>query len=143
MATITYSDTLVSTNCVACGIVFAVPEDWLANSRNNHRDFWCPNGCRLSFRGETEAEKLAKQLASTRANLDQAEMATRDKQRQVESAQRQEALARKETERVKRRAKAACCPCCNRTFVQLRKHMAAKHPEFVPTKKYPKVRGDA
>jgi uncharacterized protein (UPF0212 family) len=22
------------------------------------------------------------------------------------------------------------CPCCNRSFAQLRRHMAAKHPEY-------------
>jgi hypothetical protein len=33
------------------------------------------------------------------------------------------------TTRAKKRAVAATCPCCGRSFSQLRRHMAAKHPE--------------
>lgn len=32
--------------------------------------------------------------------------------------------------RMKRRVGAGTCPCCQRTFRQLSKHMAQKHPDF-------------
>lgn len=38
--------------------------------------------------------------------------------------------ARGQVTRLKNRAAAGVCPCCNRTFHQLVRHMAAKHPDF-------------
>lgn len=32
--------------------------------------------------------------------------------------------------RLKNRAAHGVCPCCNRTFQQLARHMSAKHPDF-------------
>jgi hypothetical protein len=37
----------------------------------------------------------------------------------------------KESGRLKRRAAAGTCPCCNRTFRQLTAHIKNKHPEFM------------
>lgn len=35
------------------------------------------------------------------------------------------------TTRAKKRAATGTCPCCGRSFVQLRRHMAAKHPDHL------------
>lgn len=32
--------------------------------------------------------------------------------------------------RIKRRVSAGVCPCCNRTFQCLARHMATKHPDY-------------
>tara|TARA_Y100000310_G_scaffold338946_1_gene430083 strand:- start:1163 stop:1354 length:192 start_codon:yes stop_codon:yes gene_type:complete len=32
--------------------------------------------------------------------------------------------------KLKNRAKAGVCPCCNRTFQNLSRHMETKHPDF-------------
>lgn len=32
---------------------------------------------------------------------------------------------------LRNRAAAGVCPCCNRTFEQLGRHMTTKHPEYV------------
>ncbi len=32
--------------------------------------------------------------------------------------------------KVKKRAANGVCPCCNRTFSDLARHMKAKHPDF-------------
>lgn len=34
--------------------------------------------------------------------------------------------------KITKRAKAGVCPCCNRHFTALERHMATKHPEFTP-----------
>lgn len=33
--------------------------------------------------------------------------------------------------RLRKRASAGVCPCCNRTFSQLARHMQTKHPTFI------------
>lgn len=32
--------------------------------------------------------------------------------------------------RLKKRIAAGVCPCCNRSFANLREHMAGQHPDF-------------
>lgn len=41
------------------------------------------------------------------------------------------AEAAREAERLRRRTAAGVCPCCNRSFVQLARHMKTKHPDHV------------
>lgn len=45
---------------------------------------------------------------------------------------RTETLVRVTTEsaKLKKRASAGICPCCNRTVSQMARHMKSKHPEF-------------
>jgi Zn ribbon nucleic-acid-binding protein len=122
-ATLQYQEVLQAVECVSCGVSFAMPMSLYNKRLEDHKAFWCPNGHGGYFPRETEAEKLAKQLVATRAQLDQKEMAIRDSRREAERAH-------KETAKIKRWATAALCPCCNRSFVQLRRHIAAKHPDI-------------
>ena len=39
--------------------------------------------------------------------------------------------AKGQISKLKKRASAGVCPCCNRSFQNLRRHMGNKHPEFV------------
>jgi hypothetical protein len=36
----------------------------------------------------------------------------------------------RENGKARKRAAAALCPCCNRSFVQLRRHLASQHPDY-------------
>lgn len=40
------------------------------------------------------------------------------------------AAARGQVTRLKRRAANGVCPCCTRTFADLKRHMANQHPDF-------------
>ena len=48
-----------------------------------------------------------------------------------ESAERAKAQAELDKKRIEKRAKAALCPCCNRSFVSLARHIQSQHPELV------------
>lgn len=105
-----------SCTCSECGIVYYIPETFKTARRRDHRTFNCPNGHNQYFPGESGEEKNARLLRE-------------------ESERHQRTLARanaaeQETERLKKRAKAGVCPCCNRTFLKLAYHIKAKHPEF-------------
>ena len=53
--------------CCNCGVHFGMTADYEARRREDHRDFYCPNGHPQRFNGPTEKEKritaLEQQLA--------------------------------------------------------------------------------
>lgn len=52
-------------------------------------------------------------------------------QRSMRKTTERQLIAQKgQVTKLRKRAKAGVCPCCNRTFVGLQRHMAQKHPEF-------------
>lgn len=46
-----------------CGIIYAVPAEWVRQRREDHKTFHCPNGCRRWFPYKTEEELLAEKNA--------------------------------------------------------------------------------
>lgn len=128
--TITYSQQLTVVHCCDCGMAFAMPADYDRRRRNDHKWFWCPAGHEQHFIGETEAEILRRQL----------EQANRRAMRLSATADQAAARADHEAARArgykgqltktKKRVGNGVCPCCNRSFGDLAKHMASKHPDF-------------
>lgn len=128
MTTITYRGQLVVQVCW-CGMHHAVPSelvDYQKRQHDNGRDvtsIHCPLGHGHVPAGEGKAARLERELAYERnrrarlaADLDQTQASLR--------------AQKGATTRARKRAAAALCPCCNRSFVQLRRHMAAKHPDY-------------
>lgn len=131
--------TLEVVGCPTCGITYAIPASLVSSARRWHGDrsvgwqLCCPLGHTWWYVGETEKEKLKRQLKSERdhtgrlrSQLDQSEAHGR--------AMRGVATRRKnELDRVTKRVAAGVCPCCNRTFQNLARHMKTNHPhEPVP-----------
>lgn len=52
--------------CCICGGPIALTGEQEAHARRTHKDFYCPSGHQQHYFRETEAERLAKQLASER-----------------------------------------------------------------------------
>lgn len=73
---------------------------------------------------EVKIKKLERQLANERASHDQ----TRADRDATERRRRAEKGAKT---RIKNRVGRGVCPCCNRSFENLGRHMQSKHPEFM------------
>ncbi len=128
-ATIQTIDTLVVKRCGECGVSFALPRQLNEENKKTGADWYCPNGhCRV-YR-ETEADRLRKELARKQAWLDQAKASTRYQREQRERAERQLSATRGVITRIKNRVGKGVCPCCNRSFTDLRRHMDSKHPDY-------------
>ncbi len=129
MTTLMYTGSLVTTNCW-CGIHYAIPSEFYKLLQDQHRDglkqtqVYCPLGHTWVFAGKGEAEALREQLKREQ----QRSKAARDLLRHEE---RSHAATRGHLTRTKKRVAHGVCPCCNRTFKQLSRHMANKHPEYV------------
>jgi hypothetical protein len=120
-------------NCGECGIQFAVPSAWIAIRRrgteNEHRGFTCPNGHTRVFQ-ETEVERLRRELAAKEEQLAREREAKERAEKEALGQRLAAGRARAETKRIRTRVAAGMCPCCKRSFVQLRRHMENKHPDY-------------
>jgi hypothetical protein len=130
MSTITYTSRLETTQCW-CGIALAVPSNLLREAHHTGKSIYCPLGHCFGWK-VTEADrqrKRAEQAEARAARLEQRRQAERDLR---EHTERQLSAQKGATTRARKRAAAALCPCCNRSFVQLQRHLETKHPEYKP-----------
>lgn len=130
-ATVTYE----SCTCSECGLeIFAPDNFWRERRRNHGKNFYCPNGHAQVFTGETEAQKLARQLKTEQERSAELRAIADRKDRPLIAAKGQQTKLRK-------RIQNGVCPCCHRVFVALARHMATKHPDFKPEDLGPKLLG--
>ena len=109
-------------NCGECGIMFQVPTGFDQERRESGGDWYCPNGhCRVYK--TREVDRLKRQLKS-------AEDSAAWNRRRLESEQNSHCATKGHLTRQKRRAAAGVCPCCDRTFKQLARHMKSQHPDY-------------
>ena len=122
----TYTETLVVTHC-HCGIALAIPENLNRTARDDGKAIYCPIGHTFVY---TENYK---------AKLERAERRIQATRELLHAEERSHTATRGHLTRHKKRAAAGVCPCCHRTFKQLRKHMNVKHPDYVKEQKEAKV----
>ena len=111
--------------CGECGGVYALTTRYHAQKRNKG-GFWnCPYcQCGWGFNEDcSEFERLRREKRRAEEARDYARNESAALQRQL-SAQKGV------TTKLRKRVKNGVCPCCNRTFVNLKRHMASKHPEY-------------
>lgn len=87
--------------------------------------FYCSYGHEQYYvAGETEEQKLRRE----RDRLAQRVAQVEDERNEAQMAA---AKAERATKRLKKRAAAGTCPCCQRTFANMTAHMKGQHPEFI------------
>lgn len=125
--TMVYTGTLVVQECCSCGVRFAIPEGLnkraLQERGSTGTVFFCPLGHRQWYIGETDAEKEKRRRLDAEARA----TAIRD---QLEAEKRSHAATKGAHTKTKRRVARGVCPCCNRTFANVHRHMESQHPEY-------------
>lgn len=117
---------LQTITCGGCCMTFAVPGPLMRRYREEGITLKCPNpACPWGgmVTGKTENAKLAEELAATKRRLEFEKL-------QRQTAEGEAEKARRKVNKLERRAKGGACPCCNRSFVALARHMKTKHPDF-------------
>lgn len=109
-------------DCASCGVQFCVPDHWLQAKRESKAEFFCPNGHSLSYR-KSRADELAEKLESQQRETNR----QRDR---AETLERQLSATKGVVTKYKVRASNGACLCCKRSFKDLARHMATKHPDF-------------
>lgn len=128
MATMTYTGRLVVTSCW-CGIHMAIPQDLHAYATTTKdKAVYCPLGHQFIYSNTTEA-----QLEEAKARLQQERRRRAATEDLLRAEERSHTATRGHVTRKKKqleRVGSGVCPCCTRSFTDLRRHMRSKHPEF-------------
>lgn len=111
--------------CGSCGVWHAFPETRYDNARRQGGFWYCPNGHCWGWENGEDQEEM-NQLRRERDRLKQNEARLEDA---IAAERRQTAAAKAETTRLRKRVQNGVCPCCNRSFVDLGRHMKTKHPD--------------
>lgn len=130
MTTFALTTTFQVLTCGECQIEFGMPVAMYRQRVSDKKSFWCPNGHRRHFVGESDgdrAQRLAGQLDMERTRRRQAE-------KTADYATRSRKAVSTRLRKVKQRVGHGVCPCCNRTFKSLADHMATKHPTYAAAK---------
>lgn len=126
----TYTGILIHRTCGQCGVHFGMDEEFY-NARLRDKKVWyCPNGCAREFTSETEEEWLRRQLQQSEARLASTREDLKFVREQRNKEERRVRAYRGVVGRIKKRVGNGVCPCCNRTFADLQRHMNNKHPRF-------------
>jgi hypothetical protein len=125
VGTLTFIGRLVATSCW-CGIGHAIPEDlYNAASRDHTKSVYCPLGHEWVFTGETEAQKLARQLTAQQEYADSLN-------RRLTDEQNHSRAVRGVVTKLRKAAINGQCAFCHRHFANVARHMATQHPREIP-----------
>lgn len=120
-----------SIRMAGCGHVIYMGSEHERELRQTHKSYWCTIcGYTNYFPGETDVQKLEKQLQAAR------EETARERKRKewAEQETRNVELRRRAQQgvvtRLKNRVGHGVCPCCTRSFADLKRHMTTKHPDY-------------
>lgn len=127
---------LVDKHCPTCHIHYAAPRAMFTYKNENNEGWYCPNGHQVVYRQSalTKAKEEADAARRERDRLKQneawyAERYTADQNEKRDLTRANGALKGSLT-KVRKRVGQGVCPCCNRSFGDLARHMASKHASF-------------
>jgi hypothetical protein len=123
----TFVGTLQVLECCRCSVPFGITAYYMAERREDHALFYCPNGHGQSYQGETPKER---ELRQAKADKDWYSRRNDELRLEAEQSNRRAAAARGQVTRIKKRVSKGVCPCCNRHFADLHRHMQGQHPEW-------------
>lgn len=117
------------TDCITCGVRFAMPKALYDHQVKKGGYHHCPNGHSQGWsKEESEFSRLKRERDSALQQIARAEDEAREAK---QNAAREVAKAQAETKRLRKRTASGTCPCCQRTFSNMSIHMRKQHPEFV------------
>lgn len=120
---------LAELNCADCFQHFAVDQELLNRLQQTGKTFYCPLGHGNVYR-DNELARLKKENQRLKTDLTWQERIAKNAREDAENAKRQKAAIKGQLTKTRRRIANGVCPCCNRMFVNVTRHMVSKHPDF-------------
>lgn len=116
--------------CAACGTQhsFELSIYNVALQRAGEVNIYCPYGHKWHYKPRKQIDEEAE----TRRERDQLRQRIAQKDDEIAEANRRVSAAEGQVTRLRNRANAGLCPCCNRHFDNLQRHMATKHKDATP-----------
>lgn len=132
--TFAVSTEFVIEECCNCGIAFGLTRAFKSECQKKRgpsgKRFYCPNGHDQFYVGETEADKLRRERDSLAQRVAEWQDEAGKERSLREEAERSAAAFKGQATKLRKRAANGVCPCCTRSFTNLQRHMATKHPTF-------------
>lgn len=120
------------TTCATCKERFGLSDETEAVLRKNGQGFHCPWGHVSVFgKGPSQEDILRKERDTLKQQMARKDDEIRAERAWREAAQNQARAYKGVATRVKNRVSKGVCPCCNRSFANLHRHMAGQHPDFL------------
>lgn len=119
--------------CGHCAVQFGLTTSMYKRVFSAKEWFYCPNGHKVRYAGESDhdkAQRLAGQLDQERTRVENLRRSERVLSQRADYAQRARKAVSTRLRKVKNRVGNGVCPCCNRTFSALAKHMESQHPHY-------------
>lgn len=115
---------MYTVDCCSCKGVYAITNYAQEKYRRTNESFWCPYcGRTQAYLEEHVEKKLDRQLQQERQRHDQ----TRADRDAIDRSRSAIAGALTKKKKQLDRTKNGVCPCCNRYFDNLKRHMSSKH----------------
>jgi hypothetical protein len=121
--------TLETLVCGECGVTFAMPKKLRDERVKDRQAFYCPNGHPRVFR-EDRVARLERELDQERTARQRAEELRRAALKEADHHAIEWRKSKTRLSNLRERVKNGVCPCCKRSFVQLARHIATKHPDY-------------
>jgi hypothetical protein len=112
-----------------CGTPFACPEELANSAINDGHTIYCPHGHSVTWK-ETEKDKLRRDLNRATQRLAEKDDEIAHQRQRAEQTERRLSATRGQVTKIKNRVGRGVCPCCNRSFSDLQRHMASKHSDY-------------
>jgi hypothetical protein len=118
--------------CFRCKCDIWLPDELCHAARRSDRvEFFCSYGhAQIFCQGETEEQKLRRERDRLAQRIAEKDDEINRQRALREGTERQLSATRGVVTRIKNRVGHGVCACCNRTFGNLARHMATKHPSF-------------
>ena len=122
--------TLTVIQCGECGGSYAICENY-RNQKHTHGGYWTCPYCKASWGyGKSALSRMEAKLASEQRTSEHLRDLKRSEEREKERQARRARAFKGHLKRTKARIAAGVCPCCNRHFQNLHKHMKGQHPGY-------------
>jgi hypothetical protein len=120
---------LISIRCGNCSARFGLTRFMYDERKADGQTFYCPNGHPRAYT-ETETDRLRRDRDRLAQRVSERDDEVKRQREMREATERQLSAAKGRITKIKNRVSKGVCPCCNRQFANLHRHMTTEHPTF-------------
>lgn len=123
---------LIGETCILCGVVFGLNDAHQRALKETGDTFYCSNGHGMVYGNplKKRIEKLEAQLKQEEEEREYWRRSCQAEEKDHKATKNQLRGTKATLTKTKKRVGNGVCPCCNRTFKQLARHMENKHPDY-------------
>jgi hypothetical protein len=133
MPTIQLLETYSTILCSNCGVSFALSEAYIRARREDHKTWYCPNGCTRFYPEKSDLEKAQVRIKALESDLSLEQGRLTTTRNKLNRERRSHASTKGQLTKVRKRADHAMCPVdgCRRSFANVARHIERQHPGYV------------